>query len=859
MVANVARLGDNATPSAKKSAPDLTVDGAQGEETDNAQRETDDMTAQQTVQQHPASVDAYIRHRWSLVPIPPGTKGPRTVGWNIKENAIKSHQELPQGWGIGLAHAYSGTMALDIDDWTTASFELGMQGVDLQALYDAPDAVIVDSGRQGHGKLLYAMLEPLPSRRVAHDGAMVYELRCASATGLTVQDVLPPSIHPATQQPYRWAGRGHWTRLPEVPPEILAIWRGMIERDAVRSVPTGDVRAASWDEIQDALQSISADCSRADWVIVGMALHWAGVASGDVDQAQYLWDQWSAQSVKYPGPQVMAQQWRSFRTDKTSSIRIGSLFHLACAAGWNRPAPDARELFSAIISPPNLIDCDMHPPAPRVDLACWPPVLARRATEVGVSIGGDPMVPLWAGMGAICGAVDARMRLELTEGYKVPPVLWLMTIGQPADKKTPGSQPMMEILKQLELEDIPRFKRELLDWEGVEAMAASSLKAYKAFHETPEAMLNRSAAPGVVDLPPQPVPLRITVSDITSQKLVRHAADRPRGLLCYLDEMTSWINKVCDSRGGEDRSAWVEAFSAARYTLDRVGTGHTHAENYAVSIYGNVQPRVLIDNIKALSADGLLQRFLPIVLDGERTTRGEPIPLADTNTAAWEQTVRMVYALPAQTYKLSPAAHEAFREFQLWYESLRKDTRIAKPGIRYETALGKVEGLLGRITLLWHVIEAPFAPEVSVDLMRRAITMVQDYAIPALRYTLVTLADDGSFDGWVRDHIIHYCDTGTILMREIKNSARRQLVGVSSWAADQMILGAMATLEKATWVLRMDDGSRESQHHAEWAINPALAERFKADREQVIEAKQRERDFIYRLSTKPRKIFHGAQ
>ena len=32
------------------------------------------MTSLQTVQSHPASVDAYIRHGWSLVPIPMGTK-----------------------------------------------------------------------------------------------------------------------------------------------------------------------------------------------------------------------------------------------------------------------------------------------------------------------------------------------------------------------------------------------------------------------------------------------------------------------------------------------------------------------------------------------------------------------------------------------------------------------------------------------------------------------------------------------------------------------------------------------------------------------------------------------------------------
>ena len=162
----------------------------------------------QSVQQHPASVDAYIRHGWKLVPIPPGTKGPRAIGWNRAEGAINSQADLPPGYGIGLAHAYSGTMALDIDNWDMALKILSDQGVDIAALYAAPDAVIIDSGRTGRGKLLYRMPEGyvLPSRKVIRDAITVYEIRCATSANLTVQDVLPPSIHPDTQQPYRWAG-----------------------------------------------------------------------------------------------------------------------------------------------------------------------------------------------------------------------------------------------------------------------------------------------------------------------------------------------------------------------------------------------------------------------------------------------------------------------------------------------------------------------------------------------------------------------------------------------------------------------------------------------------------------------------
>src|SRR3990167_10053034 len=103
-----------------------------------------------------------------------------------------------------------------------------------------------------------------------------------------------------------------------------------------------------------------------------------------------------------------------------------------------------------------------------------------------------------------------------------------MTIGDPADKKSPGSRPMLETLKTFELEDRPRYQKEILDWEVQEASYSIAKKAFLEFAGSPEHMLG-GTPPAVPDLPAQPVAVKITVSDITSQKLMRHAADRPRG------------------------------------------------------------------------------------------------------------------------------------------------------------------------------------------------------------------------------------------------------------------------------------------------------------------------------------------
>ena len=346
------------------------------------------MTLPHIVQFHSASTDAYIRHGWSLIPIPPNTKGPRSPKWNLRENALKSQADLPTGYGIGLAHAYSGTMALDIDNWLLTKSLLTDKGIDLDALYRAPDAVIIHSGKEGHGKLLYKMPfgAALPSKKIIHSGSTAYELRCATANGLTVQDVLPPSIHPETRLPYSWAGGGHWERLPMIPQALLDLWNTLLDQDKERVICTGGAIDASWEDIRQALDTVPASCSRDEWVCVGMALHWAGTETNQLDSALQLWNEWSATSeLKYQGERDILTQWMSFRSDKSNAVKLGTLFHIAKDHGWRKPTPDVSELFKKIevpvMAPLDILD-GLRPKPPEMAMDLWPDVLKKKSNRV---------------------------------------------------------------------------------------------------------------------------------------------------------------------------------------------------------------------------------------------------------------------------------------------------------------------------------------------------------------------------------------------------------------------------------------------------------------------------------------------
>lgn len=174
----------------------------------------------------------YVQHGLALCPIAPGSKGPRTQGWQRADHAVRDADAARKLPGAGLLHAWSRTCAVDVDDLHGATEYLAARGIDLTELLAHDEAVQIQSRRPNRAKLLYLLpagCELLPTRKIERDGVVLFELRCATADGQSVQDVLPPTIHPDTGKPYEWAGAGDWRNLPELPIPLLELWRSLLD------------------------------------------------------------------------------------------------------------------------------------------------------------------------------------------------------------------------------------------------------------------------------------------------------------------------------------------------------------------------------------------------------------------------------------------------------------------------------------------------------------------------------------------------------------------------------------------------------------------------------------------------------
>jgi hypothetical protein len=305
----------------------------------------------------------YTAIGWKLCLIPRGTKGPTYKGWNrtpIEEDAIDGLD------GAGLLHALSGTCAIDIDDLARARPWLAERLVDIDALLAADDAVRIDSQRPGRAKLIYRMKRPLRTLQPTipnPDGkgppiSCGVELRCASSTGSSLQDVLPPTIHPDTKKPYLWLTGilGDWRNPPPIPPCLLELWRGLAEPieqlQPVKIAAVEQPKPVNLAALRKALFLHDPNVEYPEWFKLGAKLH--NATNGD-GAGFDIWCDWSKGITRkpYPGDLMLKVHWKSMSNEPGKHVASGASllgelpaepedFDVIPAGAMNAPAPDPK-------------------------------------------------------------------------------------------------------------------------------------------------------------------------------------------------------------------------------------------------------------------------------------------------------------------------------------------------------------------------------------------------------------------------------------------------------------------------------------------------------------------------------------
>lgn len=340
---------------------------------------------------------------------------------------------------------------------------------------------------------------------------------------------------------------------------------------------------------------------------------------------------------------------------------------------------------------------------PAFPLDVLPGAVRRFVETQSRVIGCDAGALAMASLTALGSALSHKFSLKMLRNgdWYASPRLWTLLVGDPSRKKTPIIRAATKCLDQHE-QDI---------WDRWEQTRDEALK------DDPDA-----------EEPPKPP--RLVVGDTTVEALGEILARHDRGLLVRRDEIAGWIGSMERYGGGKgataDRAFWLQAYDGGPFTVDRIRRGEQRIRNLSVSLLGGIQPNRLKE-VRDLTSDGLLQRFLPVMVGKSTFPIDEP---ATPKNEYRELATRLFNAIPA-TLIMDDAALETAAAARRRLHDLEQASSGLAAG--FQAFVGKLPGVLGSFALILHMLCDPShgsALPLSAKHVSNAARLLDEFILP---------------------------------------------------------------------------------------------------------------------------------
>lgn len=423
------------------------------------------------------------------------------------------------------------------------------------------------------------------------------------------------------------------------------------------------------------------------WYRMGLALKELG------DTGRGLWMDWSATSEKFDAKKA-AKKWDGFAPRDTG---YQAVFAEAQKQGWVNPASNAAQPDPATINPA----ADFHSRTPRnflntavapvLDLANVPAPIAAFAHACSTAYGFDQSGLVMAAITAAAAMADDEYQLEVMPRWYVSARLWTVMIGKSASGKSP-------MLKMSTAPVKAKHNELAIEYE----MLCSSLEAGEP-------------------RPPRPA---LYTSDATIEALSERLNDNERGMLMLTEEFSSWIGGIDSSGNGQaakNRGNWLQLYDGGPYQIDRILRGSILVKNWGASILTASTPSGLADQMKHLPEDGLIQRFIPVIIGPMNHGADGDASVAQDN---WKRALFWIYEHTSQ-YKVIQFSAEAR---QLFMRTKGELGRMAEATDDISSGLAshvsKHTEMIARVALVFHLFEVGPPATLSAATLQKAVNLM---------------------------------------------------------------------------------------------------------------------------------------
>jgi hypothetical protein len=342
------------------------------------------------------------------------------------------------------------------------------------------------------------------------------------------------------------------------------------------------------------------------------------------------------------------------------------------------------------------------------------PTLRQFVDALATAMGADPSATAMAALTVVAGAMHAETSVRLADGWWEKPILWTLLVGPSSSMKSPIIDKVTQPLKRIDRDRKKQWQQQHRLW----------------LHEKEK---DKKA-------PPPPQPVRCVINDATHEKAAELLSRASSGSLMVHDELAGWLTSFERYSSGSSRAFYLQAWNGGSFTKDRVGKGkddvdaEIFVENLALGVLGGIQPDRLT-KLGDLTADGLLQRFLPSLMPAPRLA--DPYAPVGVAEAEYEKLIKAINAASRMSFKLDEDVF-ALRDDLMQY--LHKLELVDGFPDSLVSAIGKLKGYFGRLCLVLqmaenHELQEPdlppsFTPEAAAR-VQQLMPLVPDNALSA--------------------------------------------------------------------------------------------------------------------------------
>jgi hypothetical protein len=490
---------------------------------------------------------------------------------------------------------------------------------------------------------------------------------------------------------------------------------------------------------------------------------------------------------------------------------------------------------------PEPVDFWQQSHLPPVKAEYLPQVLSDFALDQADIVGSDPIAQVGWCLGICSALIRESISLQMQANdtrWQERARLWIAIIGKASTRKGPAWNSVKDFFIKLSNE---QFEQQEVEFKSFEEYSRVQDKRMEDWVRA------EAKSPGSM---PHPEPLlkpplrRLWTEDATKEALSGLLGGDPghsRGkILLYRDELAGWFGgwDAYSSNGSRqtDRPDYLSAYEGSSRWIDRVGPGRAvHVNSWSVPILGGIQPSILETIRTRLGEDGCLARMILLISKDGKFENARPPDMDAKN--AWERMLRRLLDMEPgiSPVKFSPDAQEYRGDCARWIFERVKD--CLNPSLT--AALGKYDGLLGRLCIIYHACNCATAnrqipdPTIPMETVVAAWAFIKKIVYPNAISFYELGRDDSSSEsiskrvagrilihGWP-SFTLSTLVSGYRTLKDLSIQQRRELI---------------AQLEIAGWI-RRDSGriSRSTGESANCVVNPkCLDGRFDSERKRYV-------------------------